>query len=374
MRVAIYINIMERGGAEGQVVLLAKGLLERGYEVKIATGTGKLAVVPEGLLPYIVEIPERPRVKRFLLFYRFLREYRPDILHNQLYMANVFGTIAGRLAGVPVILMSVLSTDLWKGQAARFLEKSAAKLASKVMANSHQVAEDISAKSRIPSDRIEVIYNGVDTGRFSPDNHASYLKNIREELNIPVDAPLIINVANLLPVKNHALLLRAVSLLHSRLPEDKRPYLLLCGNGPEKENIVRRAGELGILSFIRMTGWVDEIERYLAASDIFCLSSRSEGFSNAKIEAMATGIPCVVTDVGGNREGVVDGENGYVVPDDDTEAISGRLSELIANPEKARRMGNNGREIALERFSLERMISDTIRLYETVTNGKTGRN
>ena len=93
MRVVIYINIMERGGAEGQIVLLTKGLIERGHEVKIATGTGRLAAVPEELLPHIVQIPERPRIKRFRLFYRFLREYRPDILHNQLYMANVFGTL-----------------------------------------------------------------------------------------------------------------------------------------------------------------------------------------------------------------------------------------------------------------------------------------
>ncbi len=374
MRVAIYINIMERGGAEGQVILLARGLLERGYDVKIATGSGKLAVVPEELLPHIVQIPERPRVKRFLLFFRFLREYRPDILHNQLYMANVFGTLAGRLAGVPVVIMSVLSTDLWKRRAARFLEKTAAAFASKVMVNSQQVADDLSMKSRIPDDSIKVIYNGVDTDCFSPENRALNLQKIREELNIPVNTPLIINVANLLPVKNHAALLRALSLLHSELPVGQRPYLLLCGEGPEKENIVRYAGELGILSFIRMTGWVDEIERYLAASDIFCLSSKSEGFPNAIIEAMATGIPCVVTDVGGNREGVIDGENGYVVPNDDGEAISARLLELIANPEKARRMGNSGREIAQERFSLERMISDTIRLYENGTNGKIVRN
>ncbi|MCP4230102.1 MAG: glycosyltransferase [bacterium] len=368
MRVVIYINIMERGGAEGQVAVLAEGLLERGYEVKIATGSGKLTAVPDNLLPYVIEIPERPRLKRFWAFFRFLREYKPDVLHNQLYMANVFGTLAGRLAGVKTIIMSVLSTDLWKGKTARILEKRAAALASKVMVNSRGVARDLLEQSNIPQQKIHVIYNGIDTVRFSPDKLETYKSEVRRELKIPGDAPVIINVANLLPVKNHQTLLRAIALLERNMPNRRRPFLILCGEGPEKENIIRLAADLGTLPFIRFTGSVTDVERYLGASDIFCLPSSSEGFSNAKIEAMAMGLPCIVSDVGGNAEAVIDGINGYVTLSGDIEMTSIRLRDLILDEEKAREMGRAGRDIAVSNFSEGRMIMDTIEMYEGTQN------
>jgi glycosyltransferase involved in cell wall biosynthesis len=354
---------MERGGAEGQVVVLAEGLLERGHEVKIATGTGRITAVPDNLLPHVVEIPERPRLKRFRAFYRFLREYQPDVLHNQLYMANVFGTLAGRLASVETIIMSVLSTDLWKGKAARFLEKRVATFASAVMVNSRGVAHDILGQSNIPQKKIRVIYNGIDTVRFSPDNRSKYREEVRNELRIPDEAPVIINIANLLPVKNQQTLLRAVSQLEGKTPNRRRPFLIFCGDGPEKENIIRVAAKLKILPFIRLTGSVKDVERYLSASDIFCLPSLSEGFSNAKIEAMATGLPCVVSDVGGNAEAVVDGVNGYVTLSGDVEMISSMLRELILDEEKAKTMGRAGRDIAVTNFSKERMVTDTIAMY-----------
>lgn len=366
MRIAIYIGQLERGGAEGQVALLAHGLIERGHDVRVATGEGPIEVIPPELTDRIAHLPDRPRYLRWRSLRRFLRGFKPDVLHSQLSVANVFGTFAGAAERVPCRVMTLLSTDPFKSLPIKTGERLAASFAHRVMVNSAGVWEVALRRLGVPEEKAVLIYNGVDTDRFTPERKGLYGAAVRTELDIPDGAFVFGNVANFHPIKDHGTLLEAAAGIRGETAEDEKPYLLLVGSGPEERAIRERAGELGLLPRVRFVGSVADVERYYAAMDVFTLTSLAEGFSNAILEATASGRPCVVTDVGGNAEAVDDGVNGYVVAPGDAGAVRDKLSVLFSNPGLRAEMGAAGRRIAIERFGVGRMVDETVAMYREV--------
>ena len=218
--------------------------------------------------------------------------------------------------------------------------------------------------------KIRVIYNGVDTARFDRAPYAAKREEIRRlEMHVPAGAPVVVNVANLLPVKNHGLLLRAWARVHEGRGAATRPYLLLLGDGPEKEGIFAEAARLGLLPYLRVLGRVGDVERYLAASDVFALSSHAEGFSNALVEAMASGLACVATDVGGNAEALAGGA-GVVVPPGDEDAFAAALAALVDDEARRRELGATARARAVVSFGMERMVEETERWYRELLGAR----
>lgn len=369
LRVAIYIGQLERGGAEGQVALLAQGLIERWHDVRIVTGEGSAIVIPPELSDYITHLPDRPRYGRWGGLRRFLRDFNPDVLHSQLSAANVFGTFAGATERIPCRIMTLLSTDPLKSFPIKTAERLTAKFAHRVMVNSAGVRDVALRRLGVPVDKVVLIYNGVDTDRFSPEMRRKFAPTMRRELDIPKSALVIGKVANFRPIKDHETLLAAVAEVHRGGAGGKKPYLLLVGSGPTEGAIRDKAKELGLLPYVRFAGSVADVERYYAAMDVFALTSRAEGFSNAVLEAMASGLPCVVTDVGGNAEAVDDGLNGYVVAPGDAGALRDKLSVLLKDERLRAEMGAAGRRIAIEKFGVDRMVDETVGMYRVVLQG-----
>jgi glycosyltransferase involved in cell wall biosynthesis len=366
LRVAIYIGQLERGGAEGQVALLAHGLIERGHDVSVATGEGPIEVIPPELTGRIARLPDRPRYLRWRSLRRFLREFEPDVLHSQLSVANVFGTFAGAAERVPCRVMTLLSTDPSKSVQIKTGERLAARFTHRVMVNSAGVREVALRRLGVPEDKVVLIYNGVDTDRFTPERKGLYGAAVRKELDIPDGAFVVGNVANFNPIKDHRTLLEAAAGIRDGAAENEKPYLLLAGSGPEERAIREKADELGLLPRVRFAGSVADVERYYAAMDVFALTSLAEGFSNAILEAMASGLPCVVTDVGGNAEAVDDGVNGYVAVPGDAGAVRDKLSVLLNDAGSRAEMGAAGRRIAIEKFGVDRMVDETVGMYREV--------
>ncbi len=366
MRVAIYIGQLDVGGAEGQVVSLAGGLLARRHEVLLLAEEGRAAALPRGLYAHFAMVPRRPRRARLRALGAALAAFRPDVLHCQLTSANLWGTLAAPRAGVGAVVISFLSTDQWKRWYHLALDRWLARRAAGIMVNSRGVAERYRPVLRGAAAKVHLIYNGVDTKRFARARFAAAAAAIRtDELHVPAAAPVIINVANFSPVKNHTLLLRAVAAAARGREAKRRPYLVLLGDGPEKENITREAGRLGLLPFVRILGRLEEVERYLAAADIFVLSSDAEGFSNALLEAMASSLACVATDVGGNAEALAGGA-GAIVPPGDGDALAGAISELLDNDGPREALAAAARRRAVDEFGLERMVAETERWYREV--------
>ena len=312
----------------------------------------------------------RPAAGAVRRLVRQLREHRPDVLQTWLYHADLLGLVAGRLAGVPHVLWNVRSSDMAMGRygllsrltlhACRF----AARYPDGIVVNS-RAGYDHHRRLGYRARAWFLIPNGVDMECFRPD--AAARARVRGELGIPPEAPLIGFVARVDPMKDHETFLRAAALLARRRPDVR---FLLAGAGTEPggrvEALVREAA-LGP-RLVRL-GARDGMPGITAALDVAASVSRfGEGFPNVVAEALACGVPCVVTDVGDAARIV--GEAGRVVPRADPYGLADACDDLIAaGPEARRAMGRRGREHVGRLYSLARAVGRYEDLYVSVVRG-----
>jgi glycosyltransferase involved in cell wall biosynthesis len=207
---------------------------------------------------------------------------------------------------------------------------------------------------------VEVLYHGIDlrsvTARATPDG-------VRRELGISEGAPTVGMVANFRELKGHRYLLQAAAQVRRKVPEAR---FVLVGRGPLEERVRDEASRLGLDGTVVFAGFRDDVPRILAALDIFTLPSVHEGLSIALLEAMALGLPSVVTDVGGNPEVIHTGKEGLIVPPRDAGALADALASLIADPDARRRLGEAA-ALRAERFDIRTAVRRMEAVYETVT-------
>jgi glycosyltransferase involved in cell wall biosynthesis len=213
--------------------------------------------------------------------------------------------------------------------------------------------------------RIEVIYNGIPLEHFQNPLTASEQAAIRAECGFALADVLVLQVARLDYLKDHATAIRTIERVVKR---HSRVRLLLVGDGPERAPIERLARERALDGHVRFLGERADVPRLLAAADIVLLSSISEGIPLTLIEAMAARRPVVSTSVGGVPEIVIDGQTGLLAPVGDADALAEQILRLANDPARREQMGRKGKERALDWFSERRMHDRYRRLYaEMVT-------
>lgn len=308
--------------------------------------------------------PSAGAVRRLV---RQLRAHRPDVLQTWLYHADLLGLVAGRLAGVPHILWNVRNSDMAMahyGLLSR-LTLHACRLAARhpdgIVVNS-RAGYDHHRRFGYRARAWFFIPNGVDTERFRPD--AAVRARVRDELGIPPEAPLIGFVARVDPMKDHETFLGAAALLARRRPDVR---FLLSGAGTEPNGgIDGPVGEAELGSRLVRLGARDGMPGITAALDVAASVSRfGEGFPNVVAEALACGVPCVVTDVGDAARIV--GRAGTVVPRGEPQRLADAWDELIAaGPEARHALGRQGRERVGRLYSLTRAVERYEDLYVSV--------
>ena len=214
----------------------------------------------------------------------------------------------------------------------------------------------------VPGSRIEVIYNGVEVNNF--ETEPSDRARITDDLGLPrsPNTRYVTLVANLhLEVKNQSMLLRAVTPILAKHPDT---HFIIAGEGRLKNDLERQADELRISDHVHFIGHCSSIPDLLRISFTGVLTSNAEGFSNAILEYMAAALPVVATDVGGAREVIVDGDSGFVVAVNDSDALGDRLIWLLDNVPIAEEMGRKGRAIVQEEFSPDAQLKKTVQVYD----------
>ncbi|HEX2027359.1 MAG TPA: glycosyltransferase [Nitriliruptorales bacterium] len=218
------------------------------------------------------------------------------------------------------------------------------------------VSEDVASSVRypaplrfLPMPPVEVLHHGLDPEMLEAWSGPN---GVRDELGIPPDAPVVGTVANFKAHKGHEYLLGAALRVRDRLPDVR---FVLVGQGPLEGQIRRLAHDLGLEGTVLFAGYRDDAPRVAAACDVFALSSIHEGLSIALIEALATGTPAVVTQAGGLREVVEHGEQGFVVPTRDPDALAEAILTLLHDEDLRRRFGQAGRRRAV-RFDIRRAV------------------
>jgi glycosyltransferase involved in cell wall biosynthesis len=271
----------------------------------------------------------------------------------------ILGVIAGGRS-VPVVT-SRLSTDWYTPGITAFFRYYLNPRTTRILANSEQVKKAVLAVEHAASEQVDVIYQGVDLARFSRGDGESIGAR---ELGIPGHAKVVGIVANYRPVKGLPLFLRAAKIVSAQVPE---AVFLLVGMGECHGELARLSAELGIAGSVFFSAGKGAVPDYLRRMSIGCLSSESEGFSNAILEYMAAGLPVVATDVGGNGEAVRHGETGLLARDRTPESFAAPIIELLRDEGQRRSMGRLGFERCRELFSMDVYIEHLQAYYRRVS-------
>jgi len=236
----------------------------------------------------------------------------------------------------------------------------------RVVAVGEAVRQALIHNEGIAPGRVEVIYNGIPLERFNLRLTTSQRMAIRTEIGLEPDDLMLIQVARLDYLKDHATAIRTVERL---VPRKGNARLVLVGEGPERATIQDLVRDRGLEGHVKFLGLRTDVPRLLAAADIALLTSISEGIPLTLIEAMAAGLPVVATRVGGVPEVVVDGETGLLAPAGDDRALAELVFRLVATPDLLEDLGVKGRDCAVSLFSEVQMHAAYCRVYEEMLDG-----
>jgi len=295
---------------------------------------------------------------------RLVRDSRADVVHTHGKGAGVYGRLAAKRAGVPAVhtFHGIHYESYSRSRQGLYLalERALARITHTVINVSQ--TQDEEARRLGVARRSAVVVNGIDVDELRQRKVAQ-----REDLGLSQDSQVVGFVARFDPVKKHELLVEALALVTERHP---RVVLLLAGEGPEKARISRRAAELNVrmLASDGATAWSTNVYR---SCDLYVSSSAKEGLPLAPLEAMASELAVVATDVPGHRDVVEDGETGLLVPPDNAEQMAVAIASLLDDPERRREMGKRGAERVRRAFTVQSMVAKTAEVYRAAAASPT---
>ncbi len=346
------------GGQEARTVLEAEHLGRRGHRVRIAgpsnSGIGREA--RRRGIPFI-PIPMRSvmDLNGWFRLHRLLRRERPAILHTHSSKDSWLAGLAGKRTGVPVLIRTRhVSIPV---HAHRL--NPVYRIPDRIIVTASATRDHLVRQYGLEPERVVTLPTGVDLDRFGP--HVSG-RPFREEFGLDERTPLVGIVAQLRGSKGHDTFIEAARLLSGENPDTR---FLVVGDGLWRNIVREKVDREGMTDRVRLTGYREDIPAVMAALDVLVMASiRTDGIPQAGLQAMATGLPLVGTDVGGIPEIVRDGETGLLVPPGDAPALADAVGRLIADKALRNRLGATGLERVRERYSLEGMLDALERLYE----------
>jgi glycosyltransferase involved in cell wall biosynthesis len=371
------ITELSRDGAQRQLFELVKGLDKERFRPFVLTLNSGGAMETDyqdipGLTTLSVE--KRGKYDLFCLWRVFnqMRQIRAEVVQPFLTPATFYGLLPALWCRTPIIIVTERNAGSRKdmGLGMRLyviIEDFFSRFADWAIPNSEAGKKSLIQRG-IPRQRIQVISNGLDIERLAADREK--IREIKEKYHIPPQSPVVGMTARFFPIKNHAAFFRMAELVQRSIPSAR---FALLGDGPLRGEMEDLSARLDLKDRTIFFGEQPEVGTYLSLFDIAVMTSDNEGCSNSILEAMASGKPVIATDVGGNREVIVPGENGFLVSPGDMQALADHTIELLRDPAKAAAMGRQARETALARFSLARMVRQYESLYETTLRLKKER-
>lgn len=358
------------GGAETQLVRLARQLSTRGWVVRIVSMLPPQAYLDELVASGIpvVSLGMRrgvPDPRALVRLANILKRERPLVLTTFMYHANILGRVGGRLSGVPVVISSIRNENFGGPMRDRIMRLTDC-LADITTINSQFAGNEVVRRGVVPPGKLRVIPNGIDTSQFtwSPTLRA----RVRGAEGVDSSTFLWLAVGRLEEQKDYPNLLVAFSRVLKHRPDG---LLHVVGQGQLRESLEATVRRLGLGKRVRFLGLRTDIPALLAAADALVLSSAWEGMPNVVMEAMAAGKPVVATRVGGVPELIVDGKNGFMVPPKDPEALAGAMLRLMDLPEETRElMGQAGRKHVVAQYSLDRVVEQWEALFRELLERK----
>lgn len=347
------------GGGERIALKLAAHLPQYGYRASILTFSAdpanpvfESAPCPVYLLP-LERTYDRTALVGALALRRFLKQQKIKIVQTFFESSDIWAGFVTKLLSDAKLIWSRRDMGILRTRKHEIAYRLMAGLPDAVFAVSDLVRQHCIEEDHIDPDRVQTIYNGLELADWDISS-----PSVRRG-----DKVVVTTIANIRHVKGHDIFIRAAAAIAPRFPNvcfsiaggvlDKAYF-------EELQSMVRGMNLSGRFHFV---GSITDLQQQLSTADIFVLPSRSEGFSNAIVEAMAASLPVVATNVGGNAEAVQSGVSGIIVPTEDPEALADAISQLLADPARATAMGIAGKRRVAEKFTTAAMMEQTTATY-----------
>ncbi len=354
------------GGGERIVLKLAALLPHYGYRVSILTFSADPASAGLQSPPCSVYLLPLQRtydltaLRGSLELRKFLKAQRIRIVQTFFESSDLWAGFVTKAMSSAKLVWSRRDMGILRTGKHHAAYRLMAGVPDRVFAVSEQVRQHCIDVDGIKPSRVQTIYNGLDLADWNSISQATKCEG----------EVLITTVGNIRRVKGHDVFIRAAASVAAQFPQASFSIageVLEAEYFAELQVLVR---DLKLSDRFRFAGGVTNLREHLSASDIFVLPSRSEGFSNAIVEAMAASLPVVATNVGGNAEAVQDGISGVIVPPEDPAALAAAMVQMLSDPAKAKQMGAEGKKLAAEKFTTEAMMGQVTRVYASLLSGE----
>ena len=373
MRVLYIITGLGTGGAEVMLLKLLERLDRRRYEPMVIslTTTGNIGpqIAALGIPVRALEmVPGLPSPSVFLNLLRLIRQFKPDIVHTWLYHADLFGGLAARLVGIKNVCWGIRSSSLgtaktyWMTRAVRRVCALLSYVIPQHIFLNSETASRIHASIGYARRKMCVVPNGFDLSRFQPDEAAR--SRVRASIGCPDDAPLAGMVGRFDILKNHSGFISAMALVRQQMPE---LHLVMVGKSVDHDNkdLMRSVTQAGLSVNLHLLGARDDVPELMAALDVLVCPSHAEAFPNVVGEAMATGVPCVATDVGDCAYLI--GDTGHVVPVGDVSGLARSVEAVLKLPRMYRiELGRKARSRVADYFEIGYIVDQYEESYESL--------
>lgn len=360
-RVLVVTDEMEVGGSQRQIVHLLRGLRQQGRAAELLYFRK-----PSHLLEHLqaAGVPVH-RIKKSgaidpIFIWRlagFLRRGRYDVVHAFSITAELWVRLLLPITRGLRLVSSIRGLSLigpaWHWRAKRWILGGS----SAVISNSQAGASLVAERCDVPQKAIDVVPNGLE---LPPSPSAVRRQVARRELAVPGDQVLMLFVGRLVPEKNLPFALEALM----QIPEFRRPWLWLAGDGPERARITLDIERLGLTTNVRLLGERSDTLSLMQAADFLVLPSSEEGLSNVILEAMGSALPVIATAVGGSPELIEDAVNGRLLPSGDVGALSEAIEQLTSDVAERARLGRAARDHAEAHFAVSAMVERTAAVYD----------
>ncbi|RKY32893.1 MAG: hypothetical protein DRP68_03325 [Candidatus Omnitrophota bacterium] len=369
IKVVHLVDVLKVGGLEKTLAIIVRNLDPKRYQVNvwclIEKGEIGNELVDKGIEVEVLHCSSQAKLKGIRKLIRKLKRDNVDIIHCWGVSGGVWGRVSSVFAGTPIRILHVENIYYDFNMKQRTTEYILSFFTDRIIACAEVVKKCLVEFIGINERRVEVIYNSAedvdDTQKKKDDSLLSEFRLTKEDT-------IVSTVARLVPVKGHKYLLEVASKIVKKYPRVK---FLIIGEGPLKEELIEMTERLNIENNVIFTGLRKDVARLLGITDILVQPSiEKEGLPLAIIEAQRQFIPIIATDIGGNREAVINKVTGLLVPPKDTTALLDSLIFLLENPQIARQLGEKGREIYNKRFSSTIMINKIEALYQSLVREK----
>ena len=355
----VVVNSSESwGGNEFWAVRVAQGMAERGHRVRFVWCHDVVGerVAAAGLDGVRIPLRNDADLRSILALRAAMLEVEAGATLLTRWREYLLGGLAARLAGRPRVVLGLGLRRIPRNDPKRRLIFG---LADRVLVNAPEIRDSICSRSWIPPDKVDVVVNGLDLvrwrPRWEPERQVAGLA-FRSAHGIAETAPLLVTIGNLTGQKDHANLVAACDRLHRRIPDLRA---LIIGEGELRAALEQDIRERGLADVVTLTGFVADPSAALAAADVFVLPSSNEGMAWVLMEAAASGLPAVTTDVSGAQHCVRDGETGRVVSVGHEVELADAIADLLADPSRRHVMGRRARRLAESRLDEQRMLHET---------------